>query len=175
MMRSHADRMESESRLLETQRMLLRDQQELIQAERSALESAAWQAEWAHRRTEVLVDLLSEGQIECHTVVLSSVTGPLPSESVRNITELLSTHPSLEFVNPLKIRRRYRTHRALDEEFTRRPGVVQLQLHREPLNLHGRFVRVTVTDHTGRLIHEAHHENRHYTEMLDPLLGMGMR
>ena len=172
MLDARAIRERAQAHMLNAQGAMLWEEQRRIKAQRLALLSAAKQSEWEHFMVDVRVDLLTGNIRRYHTVVLTSVTGEKPKESVKDIAEAMGGNTALELVNPLKIKRKYRTHRKLPFGFDTRPGVLRMQLHRELLNEFGRFVRLTLVDHTGTVVYEAHYENMHYGEMLAPLQGL---
>lgn len=174
MLNSETRRKQAEIRMLNAQRDVIREEQRRIKAHSQAMLSAAKQKEWEHRLADVRIDRLTPEMHRHHTVVLTSVTGVGTKESVQHISEALAGNTALQFVNPLKIKRKYRTHRKLPLGFEQRPGVLRMQLHREPLNEFGRFVRLTLVDHTGAVVYEAHYENMHYGEMLAPLQGVSI-
>ena len=158
--------------MLHAQRAVMLEEQRRVKAQSQALLSAAKQREWEHRHAEVKVDLLTHNIRRFHTVVLTSVTGQKAKESVQHISEAMEGNTSLALVNPLRIKRKFRTHRKLPLGFENRPGVLRMQFHREPLNEFGRFVRMTLVNHTGEVVYEAHYENMHFGEMLAPLQGI---
>ena len=174
MLDAQARRERAEAQMLHAQRAVMREEQRRIKAHSQAMLSEAKQREWEHRMADVRVDLLTGDAQRYHTVILTSVTGQTPKESVRHIAEALGGSATLKFINPLKIKRKYRTHRKLALGTETRPGVLRMQLHREPFNEFGRFVRLTLIDHTGTVVYEAHYENMHYGEMLAPLQGVSL-
>lgn len=174
MLNAETRRKQAEIRMLNAQRDVIREEQRRIKAHSQAMLSAAKQKEWEHRLADVRIDRLTPEMHRHHTVVLTSVTGVGTKESVQHISDALAGNTALQFVNPLKIKRKYRTHRKLPLGFEQRPGVLRMQLHREPLNEFGRFVRLTLVDHTGTVVYEAHYENMHYGEMLAPLQGVSV-
>ncbi len=158
--------------MINAQRELAREEQQRVQAERRAILSEAKQREWDHRRANVSLDNLSMNLGRYHTVVLTSVTGVDTKHTVAQAHQILSQNNLLEFVNPLKIKRKFRTHKRLKADFTQQSGVLQASLHREVLNEYGRFVRLVVRNHTGKIVYDARYENVHFGEMLAPLQGM---
>lgn len=174
MLNAETRRKQAEIRMLNAQRDVIREEQRRIKAHSQAMLSAAKQKEWEHRMADVRIDRLTPEMHRHHTVVLTSVTGVGTRESVKHISDALAGNTALQFVNPLKIKRKYRTHRKLPLGFEQQPGVLRMQLHREPLNEFGRFVRLTLVDHTGAVVYEAHYENMHYGEMLAPLQGISV-
>ena len=174
MLEAKAAKERAEAHMMTAQRAVMREEQRFIEAHRLATLSAAKQKEWKHRLADVRIDRLTPEMHRHHTVVLTSVTGVDTKESVQHISDALAGNTALQFVNPLKIKRKYRTHRKLPLGFEQRPGVLRMQLHREPLNEFGRFVRLTLVDHTGAVVYEAHYENMHYGEMLAPLQGVSI-
>lgn len=172
MLEAQARREQAQTRMLHAQRAVMREEQRRIKAHSQAMLSEAKQREWEHRSAEVVVDLLTDHAHRYQTVVLTSVTGQNPKESVRHIHDALHGNASIAFVNPLKIKRKYRTHRKLPLGYAQTTGVLRMQFHREPLNEFGRFVRLTLVDHTGKVVYEARYENMHYGEMLAPVQGV---
>ena len=172
MLEEQARRARAETRLMNAQRSAIHAERRRIQAERIATLSEAKQREWAHRSADVAVDLLTANAGRYHTVVLTSVTGLNTKESVRQIYDALHGNASIAFVNPLKVKRKYRTHRKLPTGYAQTTGVLRMQFHRERLNEFGRFVRMTLVDHTGKVVYEARYENMHYGEMLAPVQGI---
>jgi Skp family chaperone for outer membrane proteins len=172
MLNMQARRMQAETQMLNAQRSLAREERRRIQTERQAALSAAKQREWSHRRADVKVDQLKAHLTRAHTIVLTGVTGIDAKETVEQTHQILSGSGGLDFINPLKIKRKYRTHKQLPAGFIQRPGVLQAHIHREVLNEHGRFVRLVVKDHTGAVVYDARYENVHFGEMLAPLQGV---
>jgi hypothetical protein len=172
MLENRAKRDRAQTRMIHAQRELARDEQRRVQAERRAILSEAKQREWDHRRANVLRDKLSMNLRNYHTVVLTSVTGIDPKHTVAQAHQILTQNNPLEFVNPLKIKRKFRTHKRLKAGFVEQVGVLQATLHREALNEYGRFVRLVVRNHTGDIVYDARYENVHFGEMLAPLQGM---
>lgn len=172
MLEAQARRERAEMRMLQAQRAVMREEQRRIKAHSQAMLSEAKQREWAHRSADVAVDLLTANAGRYHTVVLTSVTGLNTKESVRQIYDALHGNASIAFVNPLKVKRKYRTHRKLPTGYAQTTGVLRMQFHRERLNEFGRFVRMTLVDHTGKVVYEARYENMHYGEMLAPVQGI---
>ena len=172
MLENRARRDRAQTRMINAQRELAREEQQRVQAERRAILSEAKQREWDHRRANVSLDNLSMNLGRYHTVVLTSVTGVDIKHTVAQAHHILSQNNLLEFVNPLKIKRKFRTHKRLKADFTHQSGVLQASLHREVLNEYGRFVRLVVRNHTGNIVYDARYENVHFGEMLAPLQGM---
>lgn len=172
MLNARTRRMHAETQMLNAQRSLAREEQRRMQTERQAALSAAKQREWSYRRAEVKVDNLADHFKRSHTLVLTGVTGIDTKETVAQAHHILSVPGRLEFVNPLKIKRKFRTHKRLPAGFIHRPGVLQAHIHRETLNEYGRFVRLIVKDHTGDVIYDARYENVHFGEILAPLQGV---
>lgn len=172
MLNMQARRMQAETHMLNAQRSLAREEQRRIQTERQAALSEAKQREWSHRRADIKVDQLNAHLARTHSIVLTGVTGVEAKQTVEQAHQILSGSSGPEFINPLKIKRKYRTHKRLPVGFIQRPGVLQAHIHREVLNEYGRFVRLVVKDHTGTVVYDARYENVHFGEMLAPLQGV---
>ena len=175
LLQAETRRMQAETRMLNAQRAIAREEQRRIQAERQAALSAAKQQEWKYWSADVMRDELTNNIDRYHSIVLTSVTGINTKHTVEQASEILSAPTGLEFINPLKIKRKYRTHRKLPADFIHRPGVLQAQIHREKLNEYGRFVRLVVRNHLGKVVYDARYENVHFGEMLAPLQGVASR
>lgn len=171
LLEARARRTQAATRTLQAQRALIREEQQRVRANKQAILSEAKQREWEHRRAEVKLDDLTGRLHDFRAVVLVAVTGVHPKESVAQTAEILTSQNSLEFVNPLKIKRKHRTHRKLAPDFVHRPGVLRASLHRETLNEYGRFVHLVIRDHNGKLVYDARYENVHFSEMLGALTG----
>lgn len=171
LLEANARRAQAATRTLQAQRALIREEQERVRANKQAILSEAKQREWEHRRADVKLDDLTDRLHDYRAVVLTSVTGVHPKQSVAQAAEILSGQGNLEFVNPLKIKRKYRTHRKLAPDFVYRHGVLRATLHRETLNEYGRFVHLVIRDHNGKVVYDARYENVHFAEMLAPLSG----
>ncbi len=171
LLEANARRAQAATRALNAQRALIREEQHRVRANRQAILSEAKQREWEQRRAEVKLDNLTAHLDDYTTVVLTSVTGVNPKHSVAQVSNVLSGLDGLIFVNPLKIKRKYRTHRDLAPGLVYSPGVLRASLHRETLNEYGRFVHLTVRDHLGKVVYDARYENVHFAEMLAPLSG----
>ncbi len=171
MLDASARRAQAATKVLQAQRALIREEQRRVQASRQATLSEAKQREWEHRRAEVKIDRLTPHLESYSAIVLTSVTGVNAKQSVAQIAEVLSTENGLDFVNPLKLKRKYRTHRKLDPGFVYRPDVLRASFHRETLHEFGRFVHLIVRDHRGKVVYDARFENVHFAEMLAPLTG----
>lgn len=172
MLENRARRDRAAARLLQSQRAVAQEEKRRIQADRRAILSEAKQREWAHRSANVTLNNLTGNLHRHHTLVLQNVTGIDPKHTVAQVHQILANGQGLDFVNPLKIKRKYRTHKNLDPSFIRTRGVLHASIHRETLNEYGRFVRLVVKDHTGSIVYDARYENMHFGEMLAPLEGM---
>ncbi|MCH1576467.1 MAG: hypothetical protein L7S67_09350 [Flavobacteriales bacterium] len=171
LLEANARRAQAATNALNAQRALIREEQHRVRASRQAIVSEAKQREWEQRRAEVKLDQLTGHLGDYNAVVLTSVTGVNPKHSVAQVAEVLSGLDALNFVNPLKIKRKYRTHRNLAPDYVYRPGVLRASLHRETLNEYGRFVHLILRDHKGTVVYDARFENVHFAEMLAPLSG----
>ena len=171
LLEANARQVQAATKALNAQRALLIEEQHRVRASRQAIVSEAKQREWDQRRAEVKLDHLTGHLRDYNAVVLTSVTGVNPKHSIAQVAGVLSGQNALNFVNPLKVKRKYRTHRKLAPDYVFRPGVLRASLHRETLNEYGRFVHLIVRDHNGAVVYDARFENVHFAEMLAPLSG----
>ena len=171
LLEANARQVQAATKALNAQRALLIEEQQRVRASRQAIVSEAKQREWDQRRAEVKLDHLTGHLRDYNAVVLTSVTGVNPKHSIAQVAGVLSGQNALNFVNPLKVKRKYRTHRKLAPDYVFRPGVLRASLHRETLNEYGRFVHLIVRDHNGAVVYDARFENVHFAEMLAPLSG----